>query len=342
MRLLVDAGYHQAQSDNLSNFDKIIGGIAWIMEVFELDINVNIVYADSLDLGQKISLTERLVLVLLVLECPHQIEPHQIVGLDVENILPVISWLLDKSVELRRGREARNRHRILKDFRPADSGDKSEFFGGGEQPLDIKPESKEPQSAQLSGEEIANGKEPESKSVDLTVSGPDLVARAAEEETEELLEVATSDIAGTAHEGLDERELNEELIATNQKVLNLLKKVDSLPSQLETNQYRKRYAELQQQLSSVNKDLKNLYTLFNCLSTTKFYLTKEISLLDSISSRSELIMKSSTNRSLLLHQLEEIVEKLKSVKADMIARVGTTRTIRDSLRLQYAELLDQY
>lgn len=45
------------------------------------------------------ALTEKIVKVLNIMKCPHQIEAHQIQGLDCINILPVIQWLIKESRE---------------------------------------------------------------------------------------------------------------------------------------------------------------------------------------------------------------------------------------------------
>lgn len=116
MNSLVEAGYFRARITSLSDFDKIIGGMAWAIQVFSHDINIPIIYKDTMPLGQKILLTEKIVMVLIAMKCPHSIEPHQIVGLDYANLYPVIRWLIKKSVELRQEQEAFNRLLALRYF----------------------------------------------------------------------------------------------------------------------------------------------------------------------------------------------------------------------------------
>jgi len=41
------------------------------------------------------------VVMLLKMNCPHRIEPHQIQGLDYIHIFPVIQWLVKRSMEMR-------------------------------------------------------------------------------------------------------------------------------------------------------------------------------------------------------------------------------------------------
>ncbi|XP_064455476.1 coiled-coil domain-containing protein 93-like [Ornithodoros turicata] len=97
--LLVAAGYFRARIKGLSPFDKIVGGLAWGIEVCAVDIDVDLPFNENLNIGQKISLTEKIVAVLPRMKCPHRIEPHQIQGLDYEHIFPVVQWLVKKAIE---------------------------------------------------------------------------------------------------------------------------------------------------------------------------------------------------------------------------------------------------
>jgi CCDC93, coiled-coil domain len=99
--LLLSAGYFRVMIKNLSDFDKIVGGMTWCIEACEFDVDVDILFHENLTIGQKISLTERVVTVLPLMKCPFVLEPHQIQGLDFINIFPVIQWLVNTSVKLR-------------------------------------------------------------------------------------------------------------------------------------------------------------------------------------------------------------------------------------------------
>lgn len=99
--LLVAAGYFRARIKGLSPFDKVVGGLVWCIEMCNFDIDVDLLFQENLTIGQRISLTEKIVAVLPVMKCPHRIEPHQIQGLDFINIFPVIQWLVKRSMETR-------------------------------------------------------------------------------------------------------------------------------------------------------------------------------------------------------------------------------------------------
>ncbi|KAI2809206.1 hypothetical protein RDWZM_003452 [Blomia tropicalis] len=99
--LLVAGGYFRARIKGLHNFDKIIGGMCWAIQMCNVDLDIDIFYQESLSIGQKISLTEKIVRVLQKMKCPFKLEPHQIQGLDCIHIFPVIQWLVKKSFETR-------------------------------------------------------------------------------------------------------------------------------------------------------------------------------------------------------------------------------------------------
>merc|ERR1711892_1178168 len=115
--LLVAAGYFRARIKGLSPFDKVVGGMTWCIQNCAVYIDVNLLYQENSSIGQKISLTEKIVSVLPKMKCPVQIEPHQIQGLDFINIFPVVQWLVKKALETRGEREIANRAYSLREFK---------------------------------------------------------------------------------------------------------------------------------------------------------------------------------------------------------------------------------
>ncbi|XP_065080990.1 coiled-coil domain-containing protein 93 isoform X2 [Ochlerotatus camptorhynchus] len=99
--ILVGAGYYRAHIQGLSIFDKIVGGMTWCIEACDYDVDVDLLFHENLTIGQKIALTEKIVVVLPKMKCPFQLEPHQIQGLDFINIYPVVEWLVKRSAENR-------------------------------------------------------------------------------------------------------------------------------------------------------------------------------------------------------------------------------------------------
>ncbi|XP_017775729.1 PREDICTED: coiled-coil domain-containing protein 93 isoform X2 [Nicrophorus vespilloides] len=114
--LLVAAGYFRARIKGLSSFDKVVGGMTWCIESCNVDLDVDLLFQENSTIGQKISLTEKIVAVLPKLKCPHLIEPHQIQGLDFIHIFPVIQWLVKRSMEFREKMSASLRRFAIKQF----------------------------------------------------------------------------------------------------------------------------------------------------------------------------------------------------------------------------------
>uniref|UniRef100_A0A9L0IKN4 Coiled-coil domain-containing protein 93 n=1 Tax=Equus asinus TaxID=9793 RepID=A0A9L0IKN4_EQUAS len=99
LELLVAAGYFRARIKGLSPFDKVVGGMTWCITTCNFDIDVDLLFQENSTIGQKIALSEKIVSVLPRMQCPHQLEPHQIQGMDFIHIFPVIQWLVKRAIE---------------------------------------------------------------------------------------------------------------------------------------------------------------------------------------------------------------------------------------------------
>ncbi|CAF3519053.1 unnamed protein product [Rotaria socialis] len=101
MELLLAAGYFRVRIKGLSEFDKVVGGLAWSIQACNFTVDIDVLYQENAILGQKIALTERIVVVLSRMKCPYPIEPHQIQGGDFIHIFPVVQWLVKRVFERR-------------------------------------------------------------------------------------------------------------------------------------------------------------------------------------------------------------------------------------------------
>lgn len=101
MELLLAAGYFRVRIKGLSDFDKVVGGLAWSIQACNFAVDIDVLYQENANLGEKITLTERIVLVLSRMKCPHAIEPYQIQGGDFIHIFSVVQWLVKKVFERR-------------------------------------------------------------------------------------------------------------------------------------------------------------------------------------------------------------------------------------------------
>eukprot|EP00116_Pleurobrachia_bachei_P003109 sb/3463371/ len=76
-------------------------GLVWCITVCSIDLDVDLLYQENSTIGQKITLTEKIVAVLPKMKCPHELQPHQIQGLDCVKIYPVVQWLVKKAMDRR-------------------------------------------------------------------------------------------------------------------------------------------------------------------------------------------------------------------------------------------------
>lgn len=51
--LLMSAGYFRVMIRNLSDFDKIVGGMSWCIEACDFDVEVDLLFHENLTIGQK-------------------------------------------------------------------------------------------------------------------------------------------------------------------------------------------------------------------------------------------------------------------------------------------------
>lgn len=113
IEILLSAGYFRARINTLSEFDKVVGGLCWCIISSGEDVDVDILFQENSTIGQRIALSEAIVTALRKMNCPANLQPHQIQGgvggSDFPAIFPVIVWLVKKFYERRDEREAQLR-----------------------------------------------------------------------------------------------------------------------------------------------------------------------------------------------------------------------------------------
>jgi hypothetical protein len=120
IEILLSAGYFRARINNLSEFDKVVGGLCWCITSSGESVDVDILFQENSTIGQKISLSEAVVTALRKMGCPAPLQPHQIQGgvggADYPAIYTVIVWLIKKYFERRVEREQQLRSYALFQF----------------------------------------------------------------------------------------------------------------------------------------------------------------------------------------------------------------------------------
>jgi hypothetical protein len=110
--LLVAAGYFRARIQSLSTFDKIIGGLVWAIDQVlaqQDDVDFQCSFTENASLGHKIKLADEIVKGLVAIKMPFQLQAHQIQGLDLVAIFPVVQWIVQLVIKARKDTAAANR-----------------------------------------------------------------------------------------------------------------------------------------------------------------------------------------------------------------------------------------
>ena len=114
--LLVAAGYFRARIQGLSPFDQVVGGLVWCITICNFNVDVDILFQENANVGDKITLVEKIVAVLPKMKCPHSIQPHEIQGFNYIVIYPVVQWLVKQVLIYRAERGDQNRAQSLFNF----------------------------------------------------------------------------------------------------------------------------------------------------------------------------------------------------------------------------------
>lgn len=118
--LLLELGYFRARI-KISDLDKVIGGLSFCLLTINNDFEIlNIMNITEINIGKKLKICEKIIFYLEEIKCPFALEPHQIQGLDHDNILNVMKWLkvlvLEKRIE-KRSEYERYAHYIYRKYR---------------------------------------------------------------------------------------------------------------------------------------------------------------------------------------------------------------------------------
>eukprot|EP00026_Physarum_polycephalum_P003838 Phypoly_transcript_03854.p1 GENE.Phypoly_transcript_03854~~Phypoly_transcript_03854.p1 ORF type:complete len:610 (+),score=129.54 Phypoly_transcript_03854:253-2082(+) len=101
VEILLAGGYFRARISGLSPFDKVIGGMAWSITASNVDVDVDVFFQENATIGQRIVLSEALIVALRKMKCPYPLQAQHIQGLNYIVIYPVIQFLIKKVIETR-------------------------------------------------------------------------------------------------------------------------------------------------------------------------------------------------------------------------------------------------
>ncbi|XP_017300235.1 coiled-coil domain-containing protein 93 isoform X3 [Diaphorina citri] len=447
--LLVAAGYFRAQIKGVSPFDKVVGGICWCIDSCNVDIDAELLFQEDLSIGQKISLTEKIVVVLPEMKCPHRIEPHQIQGLDFIHIFPVIQWLVKRAMESREERQeylcslAVNKFHtqfkmkndstgprykgvaaIIEKYKTqSNSQDKSKpseklLQRVEDSLLDTEIETKEDKDSTMQADDIIFAFEKYSTDSDMNMKiekeklqrelqqvrankaklielinenkaqiqsyrelqqvNVDIPSDQVEiadklkdlyvtyeslkekekkfkEECKMQLAELQRSTEDSSDNDQDESDMKQQVAELSEKVSKmklklaqksrsvavLERKIDQVPGRDELAQYQRRFLELYTQIAAKHKETKQFYTLYNTFNDSYSYLSKELSLLNSILDSYPEAMNSQASKEQFIQQFENIVDGVRQNKYKVEQRRNSEKFQRDQLSNQLTSLLEQ-
>ncbi|KAI6183420.1 hypothetical protein M3Y97_00487500 [Aphelenchoides bicaudatus] len=132
------------------------------------------------------------------------------------------------------------------------------------------------------------------------------------------------------------KDLSSQLADLNREVFYLSRQLDSRPTQIELNQYQRRFVELYNLLTAKHLEARRLCVYHNKLVDTCSFMRKEISLLNNIDDQKNLAL-ASNYRASFLQNLEEIVRGIN----DNLNKISTKKQETQKRRDQIAEKLQK-
>jgi len=141
------------------------------------------------------------------------------------------------------------------------------------------------------------------------------IMKARNESVRQLIKASTAQESEDSADDLKKlAKLKMELSKLSRENMELERTLDSVPMKAELSQYQKRFLELNQQISTKHTETQNFYDMFNNLGDQKFYIEKEISLLNTLQENLAGCTTGQINKYALLRTIEELLTGVKGAK----------------------------
>ena len=131
------------------------------------------------------------------------------------------------------------------------------------------------------------------------------------------------------------------LAKKNRTILLLERKIDETPSRTELTQYQREFVELYEQVAAKLMETRQYYNSYNTLEDQRVFLSKEVSILDSINDNYNVAMQSKTNKENLLKSMQQIIESVEKNSVKTQDKLSNETATRDSLKKKYNELIEK-
>ena len=122
-------------------------------------------------------------------------------------------------------------------------------------------------------------------------------------------------------------------------VLELERKIDSIPSRAELSQYQRRFVELYNQISAKENETQNYFDMYNNLGHQKDFIEKEIKLMNSIQEGFEKSSETNHTKYQYVGQLEEILKGVKDAWKKAKDKLTEQEQAKESVLKQRQDLM---
>jgi len=119
----------------------------------------------------------------------------------------------------------------------------------------------------------------------------------------------------------------------------LLRRIDDTPARAELMQYERRFRELYQQVASKSQETKKYFSSFNTLEEKKGFITKEVSLINSIHENFNKSLPG--NRDKLVESVEGLVKNVQQNLERVEQRLASEHKEKEALQQQYDKLVEK-
>eukprot|EP01116_Phalansterium_solitarium_P006175 TRINITY_DN1847_c0_g1_i1.p1 TRINITY_DN1847_c0_g1~~TRINITY_DN1847_c0_g1_i1.p1 ORF type:complete len:620 (-),score=223.70 TRINITY_DN1847_c0_g1_i1:534-2393(-) len=131
------------------------------------------------------------------------------------------------------------------------------------------------------------------------------------------------------------------LAKRNREISMIERKIDEVPSRTELSQYQRQFVELYEQVAAKLIETRQYYNTYNTLDDTKSYLSKEVSILNSIHDTYKQAMAAKAGREKFVDQLNNIINTIAQNLDKMEQRVAGDRDNKAKLTERHQSLLEK-
>ena len=164
-------------------------------------------------------------------------------------------------------------------------------------------------------------------------------ARSAEDEDEENAKLVEIERLHAAE--VSKADQMKRLVGQKGREIALLsRQVDDVPTSAELMQYERRFRELYAQVASRLEETKRYFALFNTLEEKKGYLSKEVSLLNSIHENFAKAAASGASKDKIAESVDNLNKSVQQSLSRVEQRLHDEQTARDTTQTKYDKLVE--